>query len=153
MYKFFLPIGDHFELGHYVCQDFLAEAEKPISAVRNAHVRIKAVTGIDITGFACKEDDNIIPPDVIGKLVPLGYKCKTPLFFDNKGIHLADADTRCDNPRVLADIWLFLLNVVDPDLHCRFVDLPEKIPTLLSDEANESGSLGRNVGYGLTISF
>jgi len=153
MYKFYLPIGDYFEQGHCVYQQFLAEAEKPIEDVRLAHTFIKDVTGIDITGFADKEENNIIPPDVVGKLVSLGYKSKTPLFRDKQGIHLADADTCYNNPHVLADIWLFLLNVVDPSLHCRLVDLSEEIPTLLTDEANEDDSLGRNVGYGITFTF
>ncbi len=144
-YLFYLPLGDFSGDGHGRCDNFLVEAAKPVQAARDAHHRILEATGIDIAAIA--SDNDVIPKDIVGKLVKLGYRAKEPLYNDERGVHLMSAGLMEDLPEALADIWVFLLNKADPDLHAVLV--PDEVPILLTSGKDEKGRTCRSVGYGL----
>lgn len=139
-YRFNLTLGDFWLEGHKRCGNFQVVADKPVEAARAAHVCIQQVTGIDISKIASKND--LIPSDVAAKLTELDYQPGVPLYQDKHGIHLMGADLMEDLPEVLADIWVFLLNQVDPDLHAALVE--NSVPSLLV-----FGRGFKNIGYGL----
>lgn len=139
-YRFNLTLGDFSLDGHERYENFQVEADKPVEAARTAHVRIQQVTGIDIGKIAAEND--LIPSDIAAKLTELGYRPGVPLYQDEHGIHLMGAELMEDLPEVLADIWVFLLNQVDPDLHAALVE--NSVPSLLV-----FGGGFKNIGYGL----
>lgn len=149
-YQFYLTIGDFPNDGHGICKDFLVSANKTVDAVRDAHLRIEAVTGVNLSGFADTRYDDVIPNHVLERLHALGYQFKVPLYVDDGGnTHFQDAEFMCDCPEELASIWVFLLNQADPELDCKLE--PEKeIPSLLVSTRAENGAHAfKSVGYGL----
>lgn len=149
-YQFYLTIGDFSNDGHGICNDFLASAIKPVDAVRDAHLRIEAVTGIDLSGFADTRHDDVIPNHILERLHAMGYQFKKALYVDDGGnTHFQDADFMCDCPEELASIWAFLLNQADPELDCR-LEPEREIPSLLVSSNSENSSRAfKCVGYGL----
>lgn len=139
-HRFNLTLGDFSLDGHERHENFLVEADKPVEAARAAHACIQQVTGIDISKIASEND--LIPSNIATKLTALGYQPGVPLYQDEYGIHLMDADMMEDLPDVLADIWVFLLNKADPDLHAVLAE--NDVCSLLA-----SGMGFKNVGYGL----
>ncbi|MPN27147.1 hypothetical protein SDC9_174574 [bioreactor metagenome] len=134
--------------GHEVCKHFMIRATKPVTAVRDAHHAIKAVTGVDLHGFAYEYEDDIIPQSVLEALDRLGFQFSEPLHQDDAGTHLLTADSQCDAPETMAQIWVFLLNQADPELQVELVEESE-FPSLLICGPDEKGRYSDSVGYGL----
>ena len=137
---FNIAIGDHFAEGHGRCEYFPAVADKPIEAVREANAQIIEKTGIDLTSFATKFQDSLLPESVRQKLLEMGYKFQHELFEDEDGFHFLTAKTLCDCPEELVSIWVFLLNQADPELHCELVN---PLPVLVADYDQPC------IGYGI----
>lgn len=138
-YAFNIVLGDYFGTGHGHTETFHVCAEKPFEEVVTAHNHILENTGIDLTNIAAAEHDDLLSEDTKLALLDLGYQFHTELYEDESGTHFQTADLQCDCPEELAAIWVFLLNYVDPDLHCTLND----IPTLVQD--SDKGC----IGYGL----
>lgn len=139
-YLFNIAIGDYFEEGHGRCEYFPAIADKPIEAVREANAHIIEKTGIDLTSFATEFQDSLLPESVRQKLLEMGYKFQRELHEDENGFHFLTKSTLSDCPEELASIWVFLLNQVDPELHCELVN---PLPVLAADYGQPS------IGYGI----
>lgn len=137
---FNIAIGDYLREGHGQCEYYSAVADKPIEDVLKAHTQIAEKTGIDLTSFATKCKDTLLPESVRQKLLELGYEFRCELYEDENGFHFLTADLRNSCPDELASIWVFLLNQVDPELHCSLVN---ELPVLFG----EYGKPG--IGYGL----
>ena len=136
---FTIEVGDYFEDGHGQYIAYPASADKPLQYVCAAHRKIVSRTGINLYDFANGHKDDILPDAVRNKLLNLGYRFKTELYHDDIGYHFLDSDTLADAPEELARIWVFLLNTVDPDLHCS-----------LESRVSLSEMIGAgSVGYGL----
>lgn len=141
-YRFNLALGDYYGEGHGLYKEYLAVADKPIEDVREAHAKIMAKTGIDLSGFASEYKDTRLPDEVHQRLLDLGYEFGVELYKDDVGYHLLEDGTMCDCPEELARIWIFLLNQVDPELHC-VLEHEDDLPALFAEPGKSS------IGYGL----
>jgi hypothetical protein len=121
MHLFMLPIGDWADDGHGKHRDFLVESSLPFEFVEEAYGQIEEKTNINLESFCCDFEDGKIPEHIWERLWELGFTTENEEY-----PHV--------NVWEFADIVLFLLNYVNPDLNLKTVDVPE---------------LHANVGYGL----
>ena len=80
-----------------------------------------------------------MPEKIRQKLLDMGYEFQNKLHEDEDGFHFLTADLLCDCPEEMASIWVFLLNQVDPELHCTLVNEP----SVLYGDGKQS------IGYGI----
>ena len=131
-YMYNMTIGDWSDDGHSDCMDFVFFCNKPIEDVREAHYKIKEVTGIDIEDICSEYDVDWIDEDTYEQIVALGFE------FDDESMMPSDSE--------MARLWAFLLNQVDPDLGIRVLTDLESIHFYgLDEKRRRIGS----VGYGL----
>lgn len=142
-YQFKMSIGDWSGDGHGKNKDFVIDSNKPIVAVREAHFKIKDVTGIDIEDFCAGYEDKVIPSDILDKLGKLGYNATHTSHLDfcrwRVGLTI---------PEDMAEIWMFLLMEADTELELKFAAVPE-IPALHFYGYDEQHRHIECVGYGL----
>lgn len=131
-YKFRMSIGDWSDDGHGKHEDYIIKSNKPVKDVREAHFRIKEVTGIDIDHLCRDYEDSHIPSDVEDKLLAMGFG------FEDEG---------CTYPDEFASLWVFLLQKADPGLELKIVN--DDIPTLHFYGFDEKRRHIGHVGYGL----
>lgn len=137
MYRFYLPIGDWSGDGHGQCSYFMAQSNKPVEDVREAHYRIKDVTGIDIESMCSVYDEDELGRDMVTALREIGFP------FEKYG----RVDPAVMGVREMADLWVFLLRKVDNDLDLTIV--VNDIPMLPFYGFDENGRHISQVGYGL----
>lgn len=135
-YQFFLPIGDWSDDGHGKCEKFLVASNMPIEQVREAHYRIKEVTGIDIEDVCSEYQDDLLPAETVRILYDLGFR-----FSD--GEHNGDTKVYADD---MVRIWIFLLQKTCPGLTLEVTPEPEMLPFYGFDSKRRH--IG-TVGYGL----
>ena len=143
MYQFTLDIGDYSFDGHGRNLVYLVEAAKDVYQARKAHLQIFEQTGIDLSSFCNGCEDRHIPDFVIERLRSLGYEFP-PHRIDRGKHYLETEDLGEDMPDAMAELWVFLLNTVAPDLHARILPEPDEPPHLLIPGAGL-----HSVGYGL----
>lgn len=131
-YMYNMTIGDWSDDGHSESVNFVFFSNKPIEDVREAHYRIKEVTGIDIENICSDYDEDWIDDDIFEQIVALGFE------FDD--------DSMMPSEHELAKLWAFLLNQVDPELSIRVLTDLERIHFHGFDEKRRH--IG-SVGYGL----
>lgn len=139
---FQMPIGDWSYDGHGRCEAFLATSDKPLWEVREAHFGIKEKLGIDI-----EFDGDHLSGDEVRKLRLLGYDLAEkdaigfPAGYD-------DPDEYCPSVDGLIDLWVFLLNTVNPELNVALLKKPE-YPMLQFYGDDSNGRHISSVGYGV----
>lgn len=143
MYQFILDIGDYSFDGHGRNLTYRVEAAKDVAQARVAHLLIPAQTGIDMSSFCNGYEDKHIPDYVIERLKVLGYEFP-PHRVDRGKHYLETEDLGEDMPDTMAELWVFLLNLVDPDLHARILPESDEPPHLLIPGAGL-----HSIGYGL----
>lgn len=131
-YKFRMSIGDWSDDGHGKHKDYIVLSNHPVERVREAHFRIKEVTGIDIDNLCRRYDDSSIPSEVEDKLLEIGFE------FECEG---------CTYPDEFASLWVFLLWKADPGLELKIVN--DNIPTLHFYGFDEKRRHIGHIGYGL----
>ena len=113
-YMYNMTIVDWSDDGHSESVNFVFFSNKPIEDVREAHYRIKEVTGIDIENICSDYDEDWI-----------------------------DDDSMMPSEHELAKLWAFLLNQVDPDLSIRVLTDLERIHFHgLDEKRRHIGSVG-----------
>lgn len=140
-----LPVGDFSGDGHEKCDIFYVSSEKPFDAVRDAHFAISERTGIDITSFCNEYGDNEIPAEVVHKLQEMGFPTEQKFMKMDQKYFMENAEQDC--PSIMADLWVFLLNRSDPDLHIERT--LTDVPMLLFCGQDEKGRFSEGIGYGL----
>ena len=143
MYQFVLDIGDYSYDGHGRNETFIVEADKPVEAARSAHILIPMQTGIDLSSFCNDLDDHILPETIYERMCALGFEFP-PLSIEEGRRYMEGADSGEDMPFLMAKMWVFLLNIVDPMLNARIIPKPTEPPHLLI-----CGAGFPSVGYGL----
>lgn len=133
MYQFYLPIGDWSDDGHGHHEKFLINSDVPVERVREAHFRIKEVTGLDIEKICAQYGEDTIAPDVERKLEALDI----PFVGGSEPIPVDD----------MAKLWLSLLQLADPEIHLEIGT--SQIPMLPFSGFDEQGRHIGQVGYGL----
>lgn len=131
-YKFRMSIGDWSNDGHGKHEDYIVMSNHPVERVREAHFRIKEVTGIDIENLCSDYEDSTIPSEVEDRLLVMGFE------FECEG---------CTYAEEFAYLWKFLLQKADPGLKLKFSD--DDIPTLHFYGFDEKRRHIGHVGYGL----
>lgn len=146
--RFTIDIGDFSHDGHQLTHQVVVECAKNLATARNALFDIESVTGINVFGICHSYMDDIIPDDVLLKLRTLGYHFPVKLFVDDMGTHMLNGDTMEDIPEVFADMVVFLMNIVNKDLHAKIVEAPVLPSLLFCGPDNWSRRCG-SLGYGL----
>jgi len=134
MYKFYLPVGDWSDDGHGHCEKFLIRSNVPVEQVREAHYRIKDVTGIDIETVCAEYQKDTISREVLEKLKALEIPCECD----------PDEPVSVDD---MAKLWLALLQKADPSMQLEI--LLDGTPMLPFYGDDEKGRHIGQVGYGL----
>lgn len=170
MNQFKINIGDWSNDGHGETKSYLVSTSKTVEDAREAHFKIKEVTGIDIHSLANEyEEDKIKPEDFYLLLQVPGFKenFKEDLevfdfseekemllkaFFDDEEIEDLDLDMHNElefqaYPKFMAKLWIFLLNVVDEGLEIKLIEEP-KTPSLNFYGFDKEGRHIDFVGYG-----
>lgn len=133
MYLFYLPIGDVLADGHGLFEKFLVQSNFPVEKVREAHYRIPEATGINIEGICNAYQEDTVEPETAEKLRGMGL------------LDIVDgAPLPVDD---MAELWLALLQLADPELQLEIV--PDTIPMLSFSGRDEQGRYIGEVGYGL----
>ncbi len=141
--RFTLPVGDYSYDGHGVCCEVPVSSAGTLDEVRTAHLAIPEKTGVDLEKL-CAESA-VINPDVANRVRAMGYEFP-PHYVDDEGLeYFQDEESAADNPALLADLWIWLLNRVNPSLDVQFEPL-EDLPSLLV-----CGRGFGSVGYGLFV--
>ncbi len=136
------PIGDWSGDGHSYCDYFFATSEKPLKEVREAHFRSSKVLGFNI-GDLCKENqDDKLPAPAVDKLRELGYDFGK---IDRLNDYDEEASREDVYPEKLFDIWLYLLNHIDPSLKLERT----KIPSINFYGKDKKGRHLETPGYGV----
>jgi len=118
-YKFSLPIGDWSGDGHNYCDFFPYKSNKPVTAIREAHFKIKDVTGIDIERICSDYRDSSIDEKTRSALLALNPACDVISEWIDFGV---------SSPRDMANLWAWLLQKADPDLV--LISMEDDIPML-----------------------
>lgn len=137
MYYFRIPIGDWSNDGHGKRKDFITASDRPIDQAREAHFKIKELTGIDIESICSEYEDSSITVDLLNELSLYGVN---PEMFDlpYKGeVGITEEG--------MAHIWVSLLNFADPELN---IVLLEDLPMLPFYGFDEKKRHIGHVGYG-----
>lgn len=137
-YEFIMSLGDWSGDGHGRHEDYHIHSNKPVEDVREAHFAIKEQTGIDIEALdAPLMDGKSIPFEVVEKVEATGF----PL--DRSAVL---SDGWWPDHYNLLELWLFLLQKVDPTLILNLCAKPE-IPTLHFYGFDAKGRHIGQVGY------
>jgi hypothetical protein len=135
-YMFSLPIGDWSGDGHDNCNYYYVKSAKPVEEVREAHFRIKEVTGVDIHDICREYEDTFIDRDDYEKL---------RLLFDFKADDHDDDYPKEErigmNPDDMVKLWILLLNRVDKSLNLVKCEESQMLPFYGFDEK------GRHIGF------
>lgn len=137
MYQFKMTIGDWSDDGHGRYEDFVVRSNVPVEQVREAHFRIKDVTGIDIESICSNYGEDEIGQDTVEQLQELGFE------FENA----TGMGPGVTNPEEMARLWVFLLQKADPSLDLALV-LTE-IPMLHFHGFDNKKRHISSIGYGL----
>ena len=135
MYKFKLPIGDWSDDGHGKCNYFIVKSNKSVQEVREIHFQIKPMLGLDIHEICGDYEENTIKDENYKILKRLGFK----EWDDYKDYAWMSSD-------MMAELWLFLLRTVDPNLQVEIID--DDIPMLPFYGFDEKKRHIGFVGYG-----
>lgn len=137
MYKFRLIIGDWSADGHGRCEGFIIASNVPVETVREAHYKIKDITGVDIEGICSDYGADEIDEEIVDVLKKLGFQ-----FENSSGM----GDGVVSVPE-MARLWIFLLQKSDPALELEVVE--DVIPDFQFFGFDEKERHIYSVGYGL----
>lgn len=137
MHRFWMTIGDWSSDGHGKSEDFLISSSAPVEQVREAHYRIKGVTGIDIEDICSRYGEDEVDAETVESLKRMGF-----LFENNSG--MGDGILSVEE---MAKLWLFLLQQADRELELALIE--DDIPSLHFSVADQQGRRISSVGYGL----
>jgi hypothetical protein len=129
-------VGDWSDDGHGKCHSVIVESDKPVEAVREAHFAAQNLLGFDLGDFH-RDYDEPVAEHHAARLMELGL-IDRELLDESEGF-LAPED--------VAEIWVAVLNLVDPGLELATITNP-CIPTLHFYGADEQGRHLRVPGYG-----
>lgn len=139
-YLFTLPIGDWSDDGHGECDYYHIESNKPVEEVREAHFKIRDVTGIDIHEIANEyevsyfDDEHPVIEYINNKI--------------NASKSLKECAQECSmTSKTMAELWVLLLQDADPTLELKMVE-QNKVPMLSFYGFDKKGRHISFVGYG-----
>ncbi len=136
------PIGDWSGDGHGYCDYFFATSERPLREVREAHFKSLTVLGFSIGDICKRYEDDKLPTPVVDKLNELGYDFGKV----DKSHGYDEVASRGDvYPEKLFDMWLFLLNSIEPSLRLERT----KIPSINFYGTDDQGRHLETPGYGV----
>ena len=138
MYKFVIPIGDWSEDGHGKHDDYVVTSNKPVEAVREAHYRILAATGVNLSDICNEYGEDYVKPETVKQLKALGFT------FDSDPV---DNNT-FPTPTDMVKLWAFLLKKADPTLELD-IEFPEDYEMLTFCGFDDQGRHIDAVGYGI----
>ena len=132
-YRFRLPIGDWSGDGHSVCKWFTVESNKPVEDVREAHFKSREI--LDVESIFSEYGESSLDETQLASLP----EWARDLYDEEEG-------ALDDGPSSMAELWIRVLNLADPELELRIVD---GIPALTFFGYDEKKRNIGYVGYGL----
>lgn len=154
-FHFKMPIGDWSSDGHGLCSYYKIESDFPVENVREAHFKVKEKTGIDLESLCSDYEDSYLPFTIIKALLEFGFNKDLILDFDEELFNVAlrnnepeeyDENSNGVDAETVANIWLFLLNHVNPELNLKII--PDKEEMLVFYGFDEKGRHISCPGYG-----
>lgn len=140
MLNFNLTIGDWSGDGHSMSKVFLCTTEaKDIQDVREAHFKMKRVFGFSIENLCSEYEEGSMSECEIEDLIDHG------LITEDQAKEYSENVT----PRQMVELWLEMLNRVDPSLHCDFADKGVTVPDLHFYGYDNKKRHINFVGYGI----
>ena len=164
-----MSIGDWSADGHGNKKEYKVSSDKSVEEVREDHFGIETTLGFKIDSIVNKYEVEAIKPEQMLELLRIeGFKENFSVslasggYDENKINWLIpflkeDPDTEDmyedefefhPTPKLLAEIWIYLINKVDPDLNLKLIQ-EENIPSLHFYGVDEKGRHINQVGYGL----
>lgn len=137
MYQFWMTIGDWSGDGHGKSEDFLISSSVPVEQVREAHFRIKDVTGIDIENICSRYGEDEVDAETVEILKRMGF-----LFENRSG--MGDGTLSVEE---MAKLWLFLLQKANDELELALIENDTPYLHFFGDD--QQGRHIGSVGYGL----
>lgn len=136
-HQFRLAIGDWSGDGHGKSKDFLVSSNVPVERVREAHYKIKDVTGVDIENICSEYGEDEIDEETVAILKNMGFQFENSTGMGDGIVNVTE----------MAHLWIFLLQKADPVLELEVVQ--DDIPRLqFYGFDNLKRHIG-GVGYGL----
>lgn len=149
LYIFLMPIGDWSKDGHGQCEYFKIRSNVPVEQVREAHYKIKDVTGINIEDICSEYEEDFMTPQEAKALETIGFNV-TEIIQSLKDTGHYVSDGILLTPENMRDIWMFLLQKTDPSIHLEVIQ-EDDLPMLPFYGQDEKGRHIDQVGYGLFI--
>lgn len=119
------PVGDWSKEGHEKCDNYLVRSNKPVADVRQAHHRSLETLGFNIGSLCCQFEEIYTSKKILSKLKELNYDFDRLSEISDEPDCYSDAiDSLELNSECVLDIWLFLLNKIDPSLDLKALNVP-----------------------------
>lgn len=147
---FYLPIGDWSSDGHRECEKITIEANCTIEELREAHFKIKEVSGVNIEEIANEYECCWIETEVLLKLMDIGLDPQDYTDVDVVKEEISKGEFSevkyFTQPEYMGKLWIDLLNKVDETLEIKEVE--DKIKSISFYGFDEKGRHIGTVGYG-----
>jgi hypothetical protein len=131
-----MSIGDWSDDGHGKYKDFIVQSNMPVEVVREAHFAMNDVTGINIENICNEYEETLVSAETTKIIRDLGFEFD---YVDN-----GEADVY---PEEMAQLWLFLLQKVNPELKLEIIK--DEIPDFHFYGFDAKNRHIGQVGYGL----
>ena len=110
-YTYSFPVGDWSDDGHGKCEYYTVEGNKPMSEVAIAHRSCKEKHGFEIGDICHEYEDQTIDEEIVNTIRDMGIEIEK-LVNDYDWVGSDE----------LIEIWIAILNVIDPDLQLKKVN-------------------------------
>jgi hypothetical protein len=145
IYRYEFPIGDWSGDGHEKCEYFIVEGNKPLEDVREAHFKAPKVLGLEIGSLCSEFEQGWIPHTIIQKLKGQGVEIPE---MEQAGPDEPESDFD-PTPTELLQLWINILNHIDPELNLRAPPEEERVPSIVFTAFDKKRRHLRAPGYGL----
>ena len=115
------PVGDWAREGHGKYDYYLALSNQPLNVVREAHLRSDDVLGFNISSLCDDQGGSRLKSTIVEELKELKYDFDKLEQFDE--VEDDEFPFNLETQDVF-DIWIFLLNKIDPSLNLKKLNLP-----------------------------
>jgi hypothetical protein len=139
--KFEMVVGDWSGDGHNQSRAYIIHTSATVEDAREAHFKCPEVLGFDIGDIAKDYDESIIPGHIAEALIEIG------LLTDAEKEEYEDEDSVYVGHKRVAEIWVAILNHIDPNLKLHIPSV-EELPSLHFYGFDEKNRHLNTPGYG-----
>lgn len=140
-YQYRFPIGDWSGDGHKECIWYTVEADKPVEDAREAHFKCPEVLGFEIGEMCSGHNESILDKDIYETLR------EKEIITEKMQEEYCYNGEFSPGPHELFEIWVGILNFIDPDLNLK--SAREELPTITFYGFDKKNRHLANPGYGV----